>query len=103
MFAFVRFLAGPLGVTLALGALGYGAYWVWGQLAGIVSGTGAPLPGGLPSLSLVAVGALLLIATIVVFRPGRPVDSAATLITKVALFAFAWLGMLAFTVGAYLT
>lgn len=93
-----RVLAGPLGVVLLfaalVGALAWGAYWLWNRAAEAFTGT-ADLPGG----GFWLAGGALLVVTLIAYRPGA-YPSIATLITKSALIVTCWLVWLGFLVGS---
>lgn len=84
-----------------LGALGYGAWWLWDKAT---SFDGVDMPadtkGGLPLWLWVAL-ALTVAATFVAFRPGRPTDRLAVLALKGIGLGLLWL-WLAATFAGYL-
>lgn len=86
---FRRFMAGPLGVVV--GALVLGAALYFGATHLHAPKLSA---GHLPTVFWIVVVGLALV-TFVVFRPGRIVPAAATLVRAV-VFAMLWLGVVAY-------
>lgn len=89
-----RFVAGPAGIATALGACGWGAWWIWSHIH-------APsAPGGISGTALAVVAFLLLIGTLIVLRPRAVPTPAHLLIVRVAVLGFAWLGLAAYSTAA---
>jgi hypothetical protein len=105
-FYSVRHYAPVYVALFAVAALGYGAWWVWQQLAAhFASPDTATWPGtvsraGVPLWTWVAL-ALLVIGTAYAFRPGR-IDRNGVLLAKVFGLGLVWLLLIGFTASTAL-
>ncbi len=90
-----RFLAGPLGLLVLAGGLGWAAWWVW-QRATAAIGSGLSWD---PPLVFGVLVAFLGVASMVAFRPRARVVPAHITILKLFVFGLLWLGVLAYAVG----
>jgi len=101
-FFFVRFLAGPLSVLIAVGLAGFGAWWVWDQAVSALETNSVAQSSPVPAAFWLA-AALLAIGTAIAFRP-RIIPAAAHItILKVAVFGLLWLGVIAYGVSLWLS
>ncbi len=95
-YTFKRYGAAPTFVLLAAGVLGFLGYKAWTKAAAFV--TGASLD--IPRWSMMA-AAILIVATIIAYRPGRQLSATLTLpIIKAFVFVVLWLGLAMMTLGA---
>lgn len=85
---------------LAIGAAGYGVYWLWHVTSTALGQVHPPRPGGVPFLFWL-LGPALVIGTVVAFRPGR-IDRLSTLFVKTVLAVAGW-GFFAVALIGYLT
>jgi hypothetical protein len=93
----------PLWAALiGLGLLGYGVWWTWQHATAALGSAhlSAPAGPGVPTWTWVAM-AVLLVLTLVAFRPGR-IDRLSVLIVKFLVFGATWLFLIGFTVQAAL-
>ena len=93
---FLRFGAGPVGILLAAGGLGLGAWWVYAHvLVPLFSGGGPGLHGFPVGFWVVAV--IGMAATIAALRVAVP--SAPFLIARSIVAVLFWLGMAAYALA----
>lgn len=91
--------------AILLTLAGLGVWWTTQQIAGwwpSADPQTTPQTGGLPTWVAVA-SAVLLVLTVVAFRPGRGVDRASVLILKGLLIGSAWLALAGFTISFWIT
>jgi hypothetical protein len=94
-FMFRRWMAGPLGVVLAAGAFGWGAWWVWTHAAAAFTRPGAGLPSGVWVLA----GAWLVV-TVVAYRPGRGFAMPGFRIVKGFVVVAGWLTLAGYVIAS---
>lgn len=97
-YVFRRYGAGPLGILVIVGMLGYGAYWVWHHLSLPATGDG---PAGLPVLFWIALVALIL-GTAYAFRPTHRFRPMATTMIRAVVAGLLWLGFLTYAITVIL-
>lgn len=96
-YAFKRWGAAPLGVLIAVGAVGYGAFWLWERATGLLSGSGPSVDA---PLGLFAAAAVLLLVTVIAFWPGRLPSTFPVLLAKLSILGVAWMLVLGFLLGS---
>lgn len=95
---FQRFGAAPVGVLVATGALGLGAWWLFSHLiAPLFSGSAPHLSGHL-SIGFMVVFLLAILLTVGVFRVRYL--STALLIARAMIVSFLWLGLIAYALAS---
>jgi hypothetical protein len=104
MFVYGRFIPWVI-AAVVLGALGYGVKWAWDRMGAAFTASTDTAPGavahsGIPSWTWMA-GIVLLIVTVLAVR-GRSDHPRrfSTMLAVVAGAVIAWLGFLAFVIGA---
>lgn len=96
-FLFKRFGATPTAALIGAGALGWVAYQAWSILSAMFAGTNSA--SGIPVGLWVAAG-VLLVLTVVAYRPGRMPTRFTPVLLKAVGFTLAWLALIAYAIGA---
>lgn len=95
---FRRIYAAPVAVLVALGAIGFGGYLLWAKVVRPVFGGGAHFSAGLP-IAVPVLAVVLLLATVIVFRPKDSSSLFSVMLLKVFVIGSAWLGLLGWTIA----
>lgn len=88
----------PAGVLIGAVFLGWGAWWLWDHASAALPEPVAEQHAGIPSAFWIAAGILLLV-TVIAFRPRRIPTPAHILIVKLGVTALLWLGVIAYGVA----
>src|SRR3982750_1441155 len=94
---FRRVYAVPTAVLAALATIGFGIFLLWTKVVHPLF-SGASLPSG-PGTAPPVLAAVLLVATLVAFRPRAMPTMFHTAVIKVVVFGGAWLALIGWTVG----
>lgn len=98
-YAFRQYGAVPVGIAVAAGAVGLGAWWMWSNVIRPLFDHDTPGPaGGLPDAFWV-ITVIALVATLIAFRPGRKFAMLHVLLAKVAVTALVWLGLFGYAIA----
>jgi hypothetical protein len=94
---FRRVYAVPTAVLAALGAIGFGAFLLWTKVVHPLF-SGASLPAG-PGTAAPVIAAVLLVVTLIAFRPRAMPTMFHIFVIKVIVLGGAWLALIGWTIG----